>query len=137
MAAYVDYAYYAQQPILGTAIASADFGRLSVRASKHIDALTFGRAAAIITADTDTDKIDALKMATCAIADELQKDETTGGRDNVTSEKVGNVSVSYGASGQMTKTLGQKIADAATLWLWETDLMYRGLNADERQSNDL
>jgi hypothetical protein len=136
MAAYVDYAYYSAT-FLGTAIASADFGRLSVRASKHIDALTFGRAAAIITADTDTDKIDALKMATCAIADELQKDETSGGRDNVTSEKVGNVSVSYGASGQMTKTLGQKIADAATLWLWETDLMYRGLNADERQSNDL
>jgi hypothetical protein len=134
--AYADYAYYATN-YLGTAIASADFGRLSVRASKHIDALTFGRAAAIITADTDTDKIDALKMATCAIADELQKDETTGGRDNVTSEKVGNVSVSYGAGGQMTKTLGQKIADAATLWLWETDLMYRGLNADERQSNDL
>jgi hypothetical protein len=136
MAAYADYAYYTAT-FLGTAIASADFGRLSVRASKHIDALTFGRAAAIITADTDTDKIDAIKMAMCAVADELQKDETSGGRDNVTSEKVGNVSVSYGASGQMTKTLGQKISDAALLWLWETDLMYRGLNVDERQSNDL
>jgi hypothetical protein len=136
MAAYADYAYYTAT-FLGTAIASADFGRLSVRASKHIDALTFGRADAIITADTDTDKIDAIKMAMCAVADELQKDEISGGRDNVTSEKVGNVSVSYGASGQMTKTLGQKISDAALLWLWETDLMYRGLNVDERQSNDL
>jgi hypothetical protein len=136
MAAYADYTYYTTT-YLGTAIASADFGRLSVRASKHIDALTFGRAAAVITAATDADKIDAIKMAMCAVADELQKDETTGGRDNVTSEKVGNTSVTYGASGQMTKTLGQKMTDVATLWLWETDLMYRGLNADERQSNDL
>lgn len=131
MAAYVDYTYYTTT-YLGTSIASADFSRLSVRASKHIDALTFGRAAAIITANTDTDTIDAIKMATCAVCDELQKDADSDGRDNITAERVGNVSVSYGDKSQMAKTLAQKVNDAASLYLWETDLMFRGLNADER-----
>ena len=131
MSAYVDYTYYATS-FLGTLIASADFSRLSVRASKQIDALTFGRAAAVITADTDADKIDAIRMATCAVCEELQRDANSGGRDNITSEKVGNTAVTYGEKGQMAKTLPDKINEAAALWLWETDLMYRGLNVDER-----
>lgn len=129
--AYVDYSYYTDT-YLGNAVAPADFARLSVRASKHIDALTFNRAAAIITADTDADKVDAIKMATCAVCDELQKDADSDGRDNITAERVGNVSVSYGDSSEMAKTLASKINDAASLYLWETDLMYRGLNVDER-----
>lgn len=131
MSAYVDYTYYTTS-FLGTLIASADFSRLSVRASKQIDALTFGRAAAVITADTDADKIDAIRMATCAVCEELQRDANSGGRDNITSEKVGNTAVTYGENGQMAKTLPDKINEAAALWLWETDLMYRGLNVDER-----
>jgi len=128
---YVDYNYYTTS-YLGMLIASPDFSRLAVRASKQIDALTFGRAAAVITANTDADKIDAIKMAVCAVADELQKDADTGGRDNITSEKVGNTAVTYGEKSQMAKPLASRISEAASLWLWETDLMFRGLNADER-----
>lgn len=124
MAAYVDYSYYTTV-YLGAAIASAEFPRLALIASAHIDNLTYYRAAAITAAATDTAAIDKIKMATCAVAEALNEISASGGV--VQSESVGQASVSYFAP----KSEGAKIAEAAKLYLGMTGLMYAGFTADE------
>jgi hypothetical protein len=121
MAGYATYEFYLTQ-YLGTAIAQADFERLSQKASAFIDQVTFGRAAT----ETDTAVLEKMSHATCAVAEEVQKIEKSGG--SISSERVGNVSVTYAQALSPTKTM----ENAAKTYLWDTDLMYRGLNEDER-----
>lgn len=130
MAAYSDYAYYSGT-YLGTAIDSSIFPRLALRASAVIDQLTFNRAAEYITDDTDADTIDLIKMATCAVAEELYQEELNGGQDGITSERVGNYSVTYSANAQSMMTSGQKRLNAASLYLGNTGLMYMGFLSEE------
>ena len=125
MAAYVTYTYYTTT-FLGTAIASADFARLALRASAIIDQLTFGRAAAIVAAATDTATIALIKNATCAVAEEYQTVETNGGSDGIQSESIGSNSVTYADNSSARKTNSQKYANAAALYLGSTGLMFRG-----------
>jgi len=125
MAVYADYTYYSET-FLGTAIALADFERLALRASAQIDRLTFGQAAAIITADTDAEKVAAIKMATCAVAEAIQSVEAS---PEVSSERVGQHSVTYHLGKATPDQV--KISDAARLWLAPTGLMYRGVDAIE------
>jgi len=125
MTAYVDYTYYTGT-YLGAAIAQADCNRLAARASVEIDRMTYGRTAAIVTAGTDTDTIDLVKMATCAVADAIKKLEDSGGA--VQSERVGNQSVTYLSQASDEA----RLMNAAKAYLWNTGLMYRGLNEDER-----
>lgn len=130
MAVYADYSFYTTT-YLGTAIAASDFSRLALRASTEIDRLTFDRAAGVVTADEDEDTIELIQMATCAVADELQKDIDSGGVDNVTSERVGNHSVTFGNKSKFSTSLDEKIERAARLYLRNTFLMYRGFAEGE------
>lgn len=126
MAAYADYTYYSTV-YLGSAIAESDFPGLALRASAVIDQLTFDRAAPVITAATDTDTIDKIKMATCAVAEELQ---TQAGESGVVqSETVGRHSVTY-VTGSV-RSFEQRQSDAARLYLGRSGLMYRGFAAGE------
>lgn len=124
--AYVDYTYYTST-YLGTSIASTDFARLALRASAMIDKLTYDRA----IGETDTDVIDLIKMATCAVAEELQTQETNSNLDGITSERVGNYSVAFGANARSARTNEEKQAQAAKLYLWNTGLMYRSFAEGE------
>lgn len=124
--AYADLTYY-QNTYLGTAIASADFARLSLRASAQIDALTFGRAAD----ETDADNVDAIKMATCAIAEEIQSVEQDGNQDGIASESIGSNSVSYADNSSKRLTKDQRYFDAAQTYLGNTGLMFAGFMAGE------
>lgn len=124
MAVYPDFSFYSDT-YLGTTIAATEFPRLALIASAHIDNLTYNRAAAIVTAGTDTATISKIKMATCAVAEKLQTLESSGGA--VQSESVGNASVSYFAP----TSEGANIANAAKLYLGLTGLMYAGFTADE------
>lgn len=121
MAVYATYEFYVTQ-YLGTAIAQADFDRLAKKSSAFIDQATYGRAAVVV----DEDVLAKLSMATCAVADEMQKLETSGGP--IQSERVGNLSVTYA----QTISPAKSMANAAKTYLWDTDLLYRGLNADEQ-----
>ncbi len=125
MAVYADYTYYSET-FLGTAIALADFERLALRASAQIDRLTFDQAAAIITANTDTAKVAAIKMATCAVAEAIQSVEAS---PEVSSERVGQHSVTYNIGKPVSEQT--RLTDAARLWLAPTGLMYRGVDAIE------
>jgi hypothetical protein len=121
MAVYADYAFYTQE-YKGTAISFADFDHLMLQASAVIDQVTANRAAAVITADTDTDKIAKIKLATCAVADELQHQEQGG---KIQSERVGQHSVTYAAASAISDEV--KMQRAAKRYLVFTDLMYRGI----------
>lgn len=130
MTVYANFAYYIGT-FLGTAIAEANFPRLALRASAVIDQITVDRVAPIVTAGTDTATIDKIKMATCAIAEELQKQDAVDNTDGIQSESQGNYSVSYATSSAKLKTNLQKQQDAARTWLANTFLMYPGFNAGE------
>ena len=126
---YATYDFYTGV-YLGTAIAETVFPRLALRASAVIDQITFGRAAVVVTNDDDSATIELIELATCAIAEELQTEETNGNVDGVTDEKVGSYSVTYGAKASAAMTNEEKQAKAARLYLAQTGLMYRGLNED-------
>jgi hypothetical protein len=125
MTVYVDYTFYTNT-YLGTVIPSADFGNLAVRASANIDRITFNRVAPIITANTDTATIALIKMATCAVAEELKKQDAIGGLDGLQSESLAGSSVSYNSKAQAQKTNSMKVTQAAVLFLADTGLMYKG-----------
>jgi hypothetical protein len=129
MAAYADFTYY-ENTYGGTAIASADFDALAVRASRKIDYLTFDRADDIIDDDDPAATVTAIKMATCAVADVLH-DIDSGDQPGIKSEKVGGHSVTY-AEGAV-KMMGEdaRCALAARRFLSRTGLMYLGFNSGE------
>lgn len=125
MAVYADYDFYTGT-FKGTAIATeSEFTRLAIQATAEIDAQTLGRAAPVVEADTDADTIAAIQMAMCAVAEELQTQEQGG---QIQSERVGQHSVTYNVRSALSDEA--RIAKAAKRWLWATDLMYRGLDAD-------
>lgn len=126
MAVYVDYLFYTEQ-FFGTAIAQADFDRLALRASMQIDQMTFGRAGPVVVADTDDATILQIKLATCAVAEEIQRQEQGG---EIQSERIGNHQVSYVQAGQAASKQ-TRLTEAAKVYLWSTDLMYRSFNEDE------
>jgi len=120
MAVYADYSYYGNT-YLGTAIASSDFPRLALRASEQIDRLTYQRAA------SDTTNTEAIKMATCAVADVYQAVEEGGGSGGIKSERIGDNSVSYGDNSEASKTPLEQYENAASIYLGSTGLMFAGL----------
>ena len=127
---YADYTFYSTT-YLGTAIASADFARLALRASQVIDNSTFNRAAAIVTADEDDETIALIQMATCAVAEEIQTQESSGSIDGVTSERVGSYAVTFGANSRAMLSNEEKQERAARFYLAQTGLMYRGFLDEE------
>jgi hypothetical protein len=124
--AYCDFTYY-QDTYLGDAIAEGVFPKLALRASAAIDRMTFNRAAT----QTDLDVIDRIKMATCAVAEEIQKIDSDGGVDAIQSENIGGNSVTYAAGAAKLRTNQQRQAEAAGLYLGSTGLLYPGFTTGE------
>jgi hypothetical protein len=122
---YADYTFYTDT-YLGTAIAAADFPRLALRASAVISQLCYGREAAIITEDIDTTAIEKIKLATCAVAEQIAALDRNEGGGEIASERVGNHSVQYVQASGANLSENTKLAREARLYLWETGLMYRG-----------
>lgn len=126
MEAYADFDYY-EDTYLGTSIASDDFPRLALRATAVIDQITFNRAAG----ETDTDTVDKIKMAMCAVAEQLQTIEANGGDDGIVSESIGSNSVTYAANAAKRQTNQTKLTQAANLYLSSTGLLFRGFASGE------
>jgi len=122
--AYATYTFYTGT-YLGTAITSSDFSRLILRASEIVDQITYNRAAAIVTAATDTTTIAAIQNAACAIAEQYQlNEESVGG--GIQSETVGRHSVTYGPNSWMSLPDSEKLTHVARKYLVSTGLMYAG-----------
>jgi len=128
MAVYADFDFYTDT-FGGTAIAAADFYALAIKASREIDYLTFDRAVEVIEADTDTDLIEKIKLATCAVAEVVQEQNTQPGV--IQSEKVGSYSVTYAGNASALLSSEAQRSLAAKRYLARTGLMYRGFNSGE------
>lgn len=94
--AYADYDFYLNT-YFGNVISEEDFPRLSERASDYIRAVTQG-----ISDQVDGVQLEAVKKASCAIADVLLDEEIMtasvySGGAQVSSETVGSWSRSYRA----------------------------------------
>jgi len=126
---YTDFLFYAGT-FLGDQIDAEDYPRLNQKASAWIDQLTFGRAFDIVDAGTDTDTIEKIKLATCAIAEVLLNKE--GEQRSISSESVGGHSVSYVTSEEDKQGYDHKMRNVAKLYLNDTGLMFRGFNEDEK-----
>lgn len=117
---YADYTYYTEV-YMGHEIAKEDFPRLSQRASEWIDQLTFGRAAGV----TEENLLTAVQSACCAAAEAVQQNEASQKAGVVSSERVGDQSVTYArvsageAQGSVTRAVSRYLAN--------TGLMYAGV----------
>lgn len=130
MAAYATFSQYTTD-YLGTAIASAAFARLALRASEIIDMLTFDRTAAIVLAATETATIALIVKATCAVAEVYQANEANPSGGGIKSESIGANSVTYMDGAHATLSDNAKLSRAAAVYLSATGLMFRGFNFDE------
>ena len=123
---YITYVYYTGT-YLGSLIASANFAALALRASAVLDQLTFDRAAT----ETDVDVVDNIKMACCALAEELQTIGIGGSGGGIQSESVGSHSVSYKEGAPATLTDKERLSRVAALYLGNSDLLYKGFASGE------
>lgn len=113
---YSNYTFYTDE-YKGT-VSEADFTRLSVLATAHINRITNGRA------ETATGQVlDAVKLAECAIVDELERQEHGG---VVTAESNDGISRSY-ATSAVVKSATQRIYSVAEVFLCNTNLLYVGV----------
>jgi len=126
MVRYVDYTFYTGT-YGGSAVASSEFLPLAIKASAMMDMLSSNRIAAIITLDDDDATIEKIKLATCAVIDEMYKVDSAGGI--LSSESVGSHSVSYALP--KNTSFSQRFVGVAAPFLVGTGLLFRGFYADE------
>lgn len=116
---YADYDFYLNT-YYGNAIQEEDFPRLSTRASDYIRSATNG-----ISDTVDDLQLEAVKNATCAIADvlldeEIMNNSTFSGEQSVSSETVGGWSKSYRSaslSSADVEYINKRKTDALLLYL--------------------
>lgn len=112
---YADYKFYTETYC--GALSEEEFKRLSVRATAEINRITINRAATATGAD-----LEAVKLAQCAVVDELYKIELGG---DIASESNDGISRSY-ASGT-ARSKAQRIIEAARVYLDTTNLCFAGV----------
>lgn len=112
-----EYAYY--KDIYHGTMGEADYLRLSRPAWAYLEQATMGRAGG----DLPPPLADKVKNACCAVADAYALNERGGG---IASETNDGITVNYVAGVSTAKSDGQRLYDAAALYLGMTGLLYRG-----------
>ena len=107
-----DYGFYTV--VYGGQLAEAEYNRFRARAHIEIDNLTFGRAYSA----TDEDTITRVKMAECAVVDELSRT-----RNGVLASASND---GYSESYVTTRSARQRVNDAAARYLALTGLLFAG-----------
>ncbi|HBF64740.1 MAG TPA: hypothetical protein DDW34_02050 [Clostridium sp.] len=115
--AYATYEYYTNE-YYGK-MAENDFNRLSRQTTAYLNQITCGRIDATMATSS------AVKDACCAVADAYLLNEQGGG---IASESNDGISVSYISGTNNTKTDGQRLYEAAALFLGHTGFLYRGVD---------
>ena len=115
----VDYAYYTGV-YCGSVIPADKFPYYERKASAYVDAETFGHI--------DKNNIpNEVKEAVCSAAEECYRVcENKAVSDGVTSEKVGDYSVTYGGTLTDRDSAEKSMNAAVKIYLGNTGLMYRG-----------
>lgn len=128
MAAYVDFQFY-EKEYGGVAIPEINFDVYARRASVMVSYLAFNRTNEIIEKDEDADLVEAIKFATCAVAEEML--EIDSSPQQIRREQVGSHSVSYAQTSHQMLPNQQRYLLAAKQYLVRTGLLYRGFRAGE------
>lgn len=128
MSAYADFKFY-EEEYLGTILADTEFPPYALRATTEINYITFDRAKQVILDNTDADAVQAIKMATCALAEQLLDLDTNPRL--LESEKVGTHAVTYAKTPDIKWTRLDRLQSAAKVYLAHTGLMYRGFSTGE------
>jgi hypothetical protein len=116
---YTDYVYY-QNTYKGDLIPSNKFELYSRKATQYIKINTFERI-------DELDIPDEVKMCCCELAELEYKSDNIAKTDGVTSEKVGEYSVSYESTQTIRDNKQKDMRNVLKLWLANTGLLYRGL----------
>jgi hypothetical protein len=117
MTNYADYAYYTGT-YKGAVIDTASFDTYARKATQLIKLHTFNRI-------KDDNIPNEAKMCCCELAEEMYKHEKED-VGNITSEKVGEYSVSYMDKEKAESVFRGKYASIIYNWLATTGLLYRG-----------
>lgn len=120
---YADYAFYVET-FGGELIQPLDWPAVSRRADAYLDRLTYNRLR------NDDAMTDAVRMAACAVAEVIQRQNQTQGANpaGVKSESVGGQSITYEDAATLSAQYDAALLDAADLWLPRTDpLRYAGV----------
>lgn len=115
---YSDFPFY--RDTYNGVLTEAEYNRFSVRATAEINRVTSGKAKT-----AEGENMEAVKMAECAVIDELSF-QSFGGSGDITSESNDGVSRSY-ATGVVSKSSRQRIDAAAYTWLCNTNLLFCGI----------
>lgn len=133
---YAEYSYYLSE-FGGSIVPESDWQAMATKASRYIDQITLMRAA-------EMSDHDGVKLATCAVAEiqykYAQQDKRTVSSAGVSSESVGNHSVSYTAVTEETLAVkNAEMQQVASLYLFPTGLLYKGVSycADQCRRNYL
>ena len=119
---YAEYDFYLND-YKGSVIPDApNYDRAAVEASAYIDYITHNR---IKVEELPKDVMDKVKMAQCAVADVCYKQAQDDGVNVVSSESVGNHSVTYAAKVSYQQRELEKAK--ARMYLHGTGLLYGGL----------
>lgn len=119
---YVTYDYY-KNTFGGSAISETEFNSLEREARKRLDGFTFNRIKNDNTLITDD-----VKECLCVMMEKKQAIDNQTETGTKASETVGNYSVTYVNPTDANTTLSSKLYEVAKLYLWETGLLYRGLD---------
>lgn len=117
---YATYDYYKDE-YSGETLTEQEFKKYARKASAEIDHVTFGR----LSDKSDNEIPDAVRDATCDIAEKMHDFDTAEGKE-IASETNDGISVSYRDTGNPIKHLGE-IRTTLRTYLAATGLMYRGV----------
>ncbi len=122
MISYTTVTYYTDSYLMGrqAVISTALFPVYALKATQKIKQYTGSNI------DETKPYEDAVQMCCCELAEHLYKQENNGQKPFVTSEKVGELSVSY-LAGQAAEELKNSFVKGIIYeWLADTGLLYRG-----------
>lgn len=119
---YVDYIYYTET-YKGSTIPEAAFPKFATKSENKVNIMTFNRI------DTSKDYMDKVKMCCCELAESLyiSDKEDSNNASNISSERVGDYSVSFVDNTNLEKLRSAKIKLIVQDWLALTGILYRGL----------
>ncbi len=117
---YADYDFYINN-YGGNLIPSENFDFWARKSTQYIRTNTFGNI------DETQSIIESVKMCCCEIADQLYSQDKRKNRQGITSEKVGEHSISYESAEAINKAEKEILKQILIVWLANTGLLYRGL----------